>query len=58
MDKMTNSKTRRKHIRFSHALLDQIEESMGSENSQNFSAWVVDACRLKVREVQKSLKKD
>lgn len=50
MDKMTNSKTRRKHIRFPHLLIDQIEESMKSENIQNFSAWVVEACRLKARE--------
>ncbi|WP_084934963.1 YlcI/YnfO family protein [Pantoea rwandensis] len=51
MDKMTNAKTRRKHIRFPHLLIDQIEESMKIENSQNFSAWVVEACRLKAKEV-------
>lgn len=50
MDKMTNSKTRRKHIRFPHLLIEQIEESMKSENIQNFSAWVVEACRLKARD--------
>lgn len=56
MDKMTNAKTRRKHIRFPHLLIDQIEESMKIENSQNFSAWVVEACRLKAREANSGKK--
>lgn len=48
MDKMTNSRTRRKHIRFPHSVIKRIEMCMETEGSHNFSAWVVEACRLRL----------
>ena len=48
MDKMTNSRTRRKHIRFPHSMIEQVELCMETERSHNFSAWVVEACRLRL----------
>ncbi|NIF20176.1 YlcI/YnfO family protein [Candidatus Pantoea multigeneris] len=59
MDKMSTSKTRRRHIRFPHSLLEGIEASLARECSQNFSAWVVEACRLRIKSesaVNKALK--
>ena len=48
MDKMTNSRTRRKHIRFPHSMIERVELCMAIKKSHNFSAWVVEACRLRL----------
>ncbi|ECT1023031.1 TPA: DUF3950 domain-containing protein [Salmonella enterica] len=50
--KPRNSKTVIKNIRFSHSLLEQITMALEAENSRNFSAWVIDACRLKLSAYQ------
>ncbi|KFD21617.1 MULTISPECIES: YlcI/YnfO family protein [Tatumella] len=47
--KMSTSKTRAKHIRFPHQMLSDIQESLKQESSENFSAWVIEACRIRLR---------
>ncbi|EAA2596650.1 DUF3950 domain-containing protein [Salmonella enterica] len=47
--KSRTSKTLTKNIRFSHAMLEQIENVMKAQKTQNFSAWVKEACRDKIR---------
>ncbi|EFP3680673.1 DUF3950 domain-containing protein [Salmonella enterica] len=48
--KSHTSKTATKNIRFSYRMLEQIAVSLEEEKSRNFSAWVIDACRLKLRD--------
>ncbi|HAU2959166.1 TPA: DUF3950 domain-containing protein [Salmonella enterica subsp. diarizonae] len=51
MSKKSNtSKTATKNIRFSYSILEQIAAALEEEKSRNFSAWVIDACRLKLRD--------
>ncbi|EDT7666218.1 DUF3950 domain-containing protein [Salmonella enterica subsp. enterica serovar Waycross] len=46
--KSRTSKTSTKNIRFSHAILEQIEHVMKAQKTRNFSAWVTQACREKI----------
>lgn len=46
---MSTSKTRAKHIRFPHQMLSDIQESLKQERSNNFSARVMEACRIRLR---------
>ncbi|EAT8559382.1 DUF3950 domain-containing protein [Salmonella enterica] len=48
--KPNTSKTATKNIRFSYRILEQIAAALEEEKSRNFSAWVIDACRLKLRD--------
>ncbi|WP_087490038.1 YlcI/YnfO family protein [Tatumella citrea] len=57
MSKTSNSKTQEKHIRIPHSLIKQIESVMAVQKTSNFSAWVVDACRLKILAVRKETQK-
>ncbi|EHG4044549.1 DUF3950 domain-containing protein [Salmonella enterica] len=47
--KSRTQKTSTKNIRFSHTMLEQIENVMKAQNTRNFSAWVKEACRDKIR---------
>ncbi|AXC73854.1 DUF3950 domain-containing protein [Salmonella enterica] len=47
--KSRTSKTSTKNIRFSHAMLEQIEHVMKAQKTRNFSAWVKEACREKIK---------
>ncbi len=51
--KSNTSKTATKNIRFSYRILEQIAAALEEEKSQNFSAWVIDACRMKLLEMHR-----
>ncbi|WP_086110066.1 YlcI/YnfO family protein [Xenorhabdus vietnamensis] len=55
-----NNKSAKKHIRFPHELIEEINANIESEKSaqvnSNFSSWVIDACERKLSK-QKSQKK-
>ncbi|HBQ0113168.1 TPA: DUF3950 domain-containing protein [Klebsiella pneumoniae] len=52
--KAINAKSAQKKIRFPHELIEDIESNVEQEKSRtpgaNFSAWVLDACREKLRQ--------
>ncbi|EBL9220863.1 DUF3950 domain-containing protein [Salmonella enterica] len=50
--KPRTNKTVTKNIRFSYSMLKQIAVALEAENSRNFSAWVIDACRIKLSAYQ------
>ncbi|MDM3311080.1 MULTISPECIES: YlcI/YnfO family protein [Enterobacteriaceae] len=57
----TNNKSAKKHIRFPHELIEEIDASVEREraenSSANFSAWVLDACGRKLKaELRKKAK--
>lgn len=57
-----NKKSAKKYIRFPHELLDEIDASVEVEKmdnpNANFSAWVIDACEVKLKGEQKKKSKD
>ncbi|AUO65426.1 hypothetical protein WM46_12045 [Citrobacter freundii complex sp. CFNIH2] len=57
-----NSKSAKKYIRFPHELLEDIDASVEHEKREhpnaNFSAWVIDACEVKLRGEQRKKYKD
>ncbi|MBD2797798.1 DUF3950 domain-containing protein [Xenorhabdus sp. 18] len=48
-----NNKSAKKHIRFPHELIEEINSCVELEKSTNsnanFSAWVIDACEKKLK---------
>lgn len=50
--KAKNSKSKTKNIRFPHQLLNEIYSNMTTSEAEqitkNFSAWVIDACKVKL----------
>ncbi|MEI9750300.1 YlcI/YnfO family protein [Moellerella wisconsensis] len=50
-----NNKSTKKHIRFPHELIEEINTSVEHENS-NFSAWVIDACEKKLKSEKRKTK--
>ncbi|HCT2374307.1 YlcI/YnfO family protein [Morganella morganii] len=50
-----NSKSTTKGIRFPHELIEEINSSVGRENS-NFSSWVIDACEKKLKSEKRKTK--
>jgi len=57
-----NNKSAKKHIRFPHELINEIDTLVGQEKednpSANFSAWVLDACERKLKAEQRKKPKD
>lgn len=57
-----NQKSAKKHIRFPHELIERIEASVERDKREhpnaNFSAWVIDACEVKLKGEQKKKSKD
>ena len=58
----TNNKSAKKHIRFPHELIEEIDASVEGEKAQNsganFSAWVLDACSRKLKTEQRKRTKN
>ncbi|ELO0596443.1 DUF3950 domain-containing protein [Salmonella enterica] len=52
-----NRKTSTKNIRFTYTMLEQIDHSMKLQKMKNFSAWVKEACRDKLRMERKQISK-
>ncbi|MCW8351231.1 YlcI/YnfO family protein [Citrobacter portucalensis] len=54
----TNNKSAKKNIRFPHEMIEQIdlfiEQEKTSNQSANFSAWVLDACEQKIKAIKSS----
>ncbi|EAB8209818.1 DUF3950 domain-containing protein [Salmonella enterica] len=57
-----NNKSAKKHIRFPHETLAEIDESIKREKvdnpGANFSAWVLDACGRKLKAEQRKKAKE
>ncbi|WP_282807912.1 YlcI/YnfO family protein [Hafnia alvei] len=57
-----NQKSAKKHIRFPHELIEEIDASVELEKlenpSANFSAWVLDACGRKLKSEQRKKPKE
>ncbi|HFW4799816.1 TPA: YlcI/YnfO family protein [Salmonella enterica subsp. diarizonae serovar 60-67:z35:-] len=56
--KPDTSKTSTKNIRFPNRMLEQIVVALENEKSKNFSAWVIDACWLKLRDSRRKKAKE
>jgi hypothetical protein len=58
----TNNKSAKKHIRFPHELIEEIDASVEREKIEksgaNFSAWVLDACGRKLKAEQRKKPKE
>ncbi|WP_038196683.1 YlcI/YnfO family protein [Xenorhabdus bovienii] len=56
-----NNKSAKKHIRFPHELIEEInscvEIEKSADESSNFSAWVIDACEKKLSKPKLQKKK-
>ncbi|PJZ05351.1 hypothetical protein PRCB_11725 [Pantoea rodasii] len=54
-----NNKSAKKHIRFPHGLIEEIDSCVEGEKSEkpssNFSAWVIDACEQKLKASQRKI---
>lgn len=57
-----NNKSAKKHIRFPHDIIEEIESSVEHEKTENpganFSAWVLDACGRKLKSEQRKKTKE
>ncbi|MCP9270024.1 DUF3950 domain-containing protein [Xenorhabdus sp. XENO-1] len=55
-----NNKSAKKHIRFPHELIEEINANIECEKSaqvnSNFSSWVIDACEKKLKPVKRKIK--
>lgn len=54
--KRITSKSATKNIRIPHRLIEQINQALKEECSDNFTAWVVDACWRKLKQKQEQSK--